>query len=313
MVKELVNKIKEYNTIIIHRHNRPDLDALGSQKGLALSIKATYPNKEVYVVGDMLDRYNFLGNMDIIEDNKYSNALVIICDVAVSALISDDRYKLAQEVYIIDHHTNTSDISNAKTIIDSSYIAAAERVTEILYDNGFVVTKDAATALYGGIVSDSGRFQYNNTSPRTFLMASKLVASGADMQFIYNNLYVETLESKKLKNYFSSKFEVTEDGVGYMFNKEDVFEKFKVDFFTVSRGMIGVMAGIEEIKIWCNFTVDIAKNVIACEFRSREIPIVDIAKNYGGGGHDLACGASVESWDVVDKIIEEMNLRAKGE
>ena len=91
MIQKLFKKIKEYNTIIIHRHTRPDLDALGSQRGLALAIKETYPKKNIYMVGDMSSRYAFLGEMDEIEDSIYQDALVIICDVAVQALVSDTR------------------------------------------------------------------------------------------------------------------------------------------------------------------------------------------------------------------------------
>lgn len=68
-------------------------------------------------------------------------------------------------------------------------------------------------------------------------------------------------------------------GVAYLKNDKDIFEKFPVDFFNISRGMVGVMAGIAEIPIWCNFTYDIENDVIIGEFRSRDISIVDIAKN----------------------------------
>lgn len=311
MIKELLQAIDKYNTIIIHRHSRPDLDALGSQRGLALAIKEKYPKKNVYMVGDMSDRYSFLGQMDEISDDKYNDALSIICDVAVSKMVSDDRYTLAKEVYVIDHHTNLSDIENAKLIIDPSYSACAEEIAEILYDNGFAVSPSSATALYGGIVTDSGRFQYSSTTSRTFKIAAKLLESGADMQFIYDNIYVDDLASKRMKNYFANKFELTENNVAYLKNDVDVFEKFPVDFFTISRGMVGVMAGIREISIWCNFTIDTVNNKIIGEFRSRGIKIVDIAKKYGGGGHDEACGATLDSWEMVDSILKEFDTLAK--
>ena len=118
MINKLLNKIEEYNTIIIHRHNRPDGDALGTQIGLCLSLREKFPHKNIYMVGDSNPRITFLGEMDQIEDNVYKNALVIIVDVAVSYMISDDRYKLAKEVFIIDHHKNKSDIEENNLIID---------------------------------------------------------------------------------------------------------------------------------------------------------------------------------------------------
>ena len=79
MIDLLFQKIEEYQTIIIHRHNRPDGDAIGSQLGLALTLKNKYPNKEIYVVGDETLKYNFLGNMDKIEDEKYKWQENCIC------------------------------------------------------------------------------------------------------------------------------------------------------------------------------------------------------------------------------------------
>ena len=306
MINRLFDKIKEYNTIIIHRHNRPDLDAIGSQRGLALTLKENYPNKEIYMVGDMSDRYAFLGEMDVIEDSKYENALVIITDVSVAFMVSDDRYKLAKEVFIIDHHKNESDITD-NWICDPTKIAACELITEILLDRGLIIPKDAATALFGGIVTDSGRFQYGETSGNTLRVSADLLDLGADKEYIYKNLYTELLSERQMKNWFAARFETTQNGVAYLKNGPEVFEKFNVDFFNISRGMVGVMAGIKEIPIWCNFTVDTQNNKIVGEFRSRDVSIVHIAKKYGGGGHDMACGASFTSWEDVDSAIKDFD------
>ena len=110
-----------------------------------------------------------------------------------------------------------------------------------------------------------------------------------------------------MKNWFGTQFKTTKEGVAYLKNGREVFERYKVDFFNISRGMVGVMAGIAEIPIWCNFTLDIENDVIIGEFRSRELSIVEIAKKYGGGGHDLACGATLHSWEEVDQVIEDFN------
>ena len=309
MIKLLLEKIEEYQTIIIHRHQRPDLDALGSQIGLKLTLKNKYPNKEIYAVGDESVKYGFIGQMDEISDEKYNNALAIIVDVAVESMVSDDRYKLAKEVYVIDHHKNDCDIT-INHICDTSRVAAAEFITSILIDNNINIPSDAATALYGGIVTDSGRFLYGANLNNTFDVAAKLVEFGANPKFIYDNIYVETLEERKMKNYFSNRFEII-GTVAYLKNTSKVFELFPKEFNDISRGMLSVMSGIKEIEIWLNFTYDVSKDAIIGEFRSRSIPIVDIAKSYGGGGHLLACGATLSDWDMVDKIIDDFVKLAK--
>lgn len=306
LVEELFNKIEKYDTIIIHRHSRPDLDALGSQRGLALVLKEAYPTKKIYMVGDMSSRYAFLGKMDEITDAVYQNALVIITDVSVRSMVSDYRYELAKEVVIIDHHKNPSDITD-QVICDPTKIAVSELIAELLIERNFKISCMAATAFYGGIVTDSGRFQYGETSGNTLKIAGTLLDLGADKEFIYRNIYTETLAERQMKNWFANRFEVTKNGVAYLKNDKEVFEKWNVEFFNISRGMVGVMAGIKEIPIWCNFTVDLANNIIVGEFRSRELSIVDIAKKYGGGGHDLACGASLKDWNEVDLVIHDFD------
>lgn len=303
MEKKLFDKIKEYNTIIIHRHTRPDLDALGSQLGLALTLKDAYPSKEIYVVGDETQKYAFIGKMDDIEDDKYKDALVLICDVAVSYMVSDERYKLAKEVFVIDHHKNACDVTE-NHLCDTTRVAACEYIVYLLLKNGYTIPKSAATCFYGGIITDSGRFMYGERLDHTFEIASKLIGLGADSKYIYDNIYVETLEDRKKKNYFSNRFEIQE-GVAYLKNTHEVFEKFKCEFNDISRGMLSVMSGIAEIEIWLNFTYDISKDAIIGEFRSRSFGIVDIAKKYGGGGHLLACGATLKDWNEVDLVIQD--------
>ena len=303
LIKELIKKIKKYDRIIIHRHTRPDLDALGSQLGLAEVIKSNFPKKEVYVVGDYTLKYRFIGDMDEIDDSKYENALAIIVDVAVSHMVSDDRYKLAKEVFVVDHHNNECDVTT-NWICDPNKAAAAEYLAVILKNSGLKINEKAATAFFAGIVTDSGRFMYGHDRAETLKVAAYLLECGADDKYIYSNIYVESLKSKQMTNYFANKFEV-KDGVAFLKNDKDVFEKFPVEFNDISRGMVGVMAGIEEIKIWLNFTYDVTKDAIIGEFRSRTINIVDIAKKYGGGGHLQACGATLKDWNEVDQIIAD--------
>ena len=260
MVDLLFKKIEEYNTIIIHRHNRPDGDALGTQFGLSHTLKHRYPEKNIYVVGDETARLKFLGEMDNISDDVYNDALVIIVDVAVDYMISDNRYKLAKEVFVIDHHRNECNI-NAYHIVDTSRVAAAEFVAALLIDNGFEIPTNAATSFYCGIITDGGRFMYGSNLAETLKVSAKLVECGADYGFIYKNIYVERLEDKQMKNYFSNRFQMTENGVAYLKNTHEVFEKFPKEFNDISRGMLSVMSGVEEIKIWLNFTYDISKNI----------------------------------------------------
>ena len=104
MIKEVLAAINQYETIIIHRHTKPDGDAMGSQIGLKHLIQDNFPTKRVFVVGDVNERYAFVGDMDEVADELYKGALAIILDLSAPALVSDERYKLAEKTVRIDHH-----------------------------------------------------------------------------------------------------------------------------------------------------------------------------------------------------------------
>ncbi len=304
MYEKILELIEKHETVIIHRHKNPDGDALGSQLGLKRIIELNYPNKKVYAVGDE-NTFVFLGKMDIIEDDVYNNALVVIVDVSVSRLVSDDRYKLADHVIIIDHHLNAADIGDT-VYIKSDCIACAEIICDIAIKNNFKLDSFGATPLLTGLVTDSGRFLYPHTASNTFRMAAYLIDNGADIQGIYDRLYTVKLNYTKLKGYFLNNFKTTKSNVAYMKNDLTVKEKYNVSTFIVSRAMVNQMSGMEGIGIWANFTMD-EENVVQVELRSKKISIVDIARKYGGGGHALACGCTLNSFEEADLVLNDLD------
>src|SRR5690554_6181599 len=184
MKKEVLKLIESYETIIIHRHTRPDMDAIGSQMGLYHLLTTNYPNKKVYVVGD---ENNLLYNckMDIIEDETFNNALSIVIDVAVTNMVSDSRYKQAKDVLVIDHHKNDSDLENLTLFYQQSdFTSACEIVVDLARSYEWEVTSDAATYLYGGMVTDTGRFQFINedNASRVFNNASFITSFKPDVK-----------------------------------------------------------------------------------------------------------------------------------
>lgn len=310
IIENIKNKIIQYDTIIIHRHARPDMDAVGSQYGLKLLLEKNYPTKKIYVVGDC-NSMCYLAKMDTIPDDMYEGALVIITDVAVSHMISDKRFSLAKERIIIDHHRNNTDVSDVSIVYsDPNFASAAEMIVHMAKTLKWDVTKEAATYLYGGMVTDTGRFMFLNHASQTFALAAYITSFEPDIQPFYDYIYTETLERRQAKNLFSN-FNVTKHGVAYRKNTKEMVKQSGLDFQSVSRGMVNQMAGIKEIPIWLSFTEDESNQVIVGEFRSRGITIVDIAKAYGGGGHNNACGASLKDWETVDRMIKAFDERAK--
>src|SRR5699024_3703609 len=128
-IDEIIQSIQQYETIIIHRHVRPDPDAYGSQVGLKEVLKETYPEKEIYAVGYEDSSLHFLTRMDVIKDEKYRGALVIVCDTANTARICDGRYKLGEKLIKIDHHPNNDNYGDVKWV-DTT----ASSTSELIYE-----------------------------------------------------------------------------------------------------------------------------------------------------------------------------------
>ncbi len=309
MFLAIYDKIKEYQTIIIHRHLRPDGDCLGAQMGLKKAILATFPSKCVKVVGDQMMRYNWMGFMDEVSDELYKGALVIVVDSGAEKLISDERYKKGDFLIKIDHHIPQGEYGDI-SLVDTTYESCCGIITSLIKETPLVMNSEVASLLFCGLVTDSGRFRYSQTNATTFMNASYLMSFGIDTEYIYNNLYVEKLENVKLKAKLITKFKVTEDGVAYLINKWSDVVKYNVGIFDISRGMVNIMSGIEGIDIWANFTEN-ENGEVYCEFRSNGKNVNKVATLFDGGGHLQASGCTIKSIKEIKKVIKELNLLAK--
>lgn len=309
MYNRVLKFIREAKTIIIHRHSRPDGDALGSQIGLREAIKATFPRKEIYMVGDMTPRYEFMGKMDEVEDEKYKDALVFVLDTSEQSMISDERYLTGKHLIKIDHHIAKESFGDVE-IVDTSYESCCGLVAFLIDRIRLKMTDYGAKSLYTGMVTDSGRFRYDSTTSKTFEIASKLLKHNFNINEIYNHLYTDTLEMVKLRAQFTMKFKLTDNNVAYIKTTQEEMKEYNVDIFSISRNMVNTMAGIKGINIWVNFTEDVDGRVIA-EIRSSKYNINNIAVKYGGGGHKAASGATLKNFDEADMMLNDLNELAK--
>lgn len=310
MYQEILSKIKEYNRIIIHRHSKPDGDAMGSQIGLKHILKASFPEKEIFVVGDASNYLSFMEDdvMDDISDDLFTNALSIILDCGSSKLISDDRYLKAASTIRFDHHLFCETIAGLE-VVDTSFESCCGLITDFAKECGLKVPALAAQSLYTGMITDSGRFRYDSTTSRTFALAAFLMEQGIDINTIYNNLYAEDFESKKLRSQFVLKTQFTPNRVAYIYTTLEELKALNVDSFTVSRGMVNTMGDIKGTDIWVNFTE--TEQGILCELRSSSFNINPIAVKYGGGGHKKASGATVHTKEEAMAMLSDLDAMIK--
>ena len=306
MFEALYQEIQVSNPIILHRHSRPDGDALGSQIGLKHLLKENFPEKQIFVVGDDAGFYDFMEDcaMDQIPDSTYENALAIVLDCGAAHLISDDRWKLASRTARIDHHLYTGKFTDEE-VIDSSFESCCGLVALFAQESGLKLNQLAAKSLYTGMVTDSGRFRYDSTSARTFALASFLMEQKFDTNAIFRDLYADDFENKKRKAQFLLKTQFTPNRVAYIYTTREELQEMNLNTFAVSRGMVNTMADIKGTDIWVNFTE--TEEGVLCELRSGGVNINPIAVKYGGGGHAKASGATVPDRETAMAMLHDLD------
>ena len=311
MFEQILQTVRQYDTIIIHRHSRPDGDAMGSQLGLKHILKENFPEKTVWAVGDDPRFFGFMEGavMDEIPDSAYQGALAFILDSGAAHLISDDRYTLAEKTVRIDHHIFTGQIADLE-VIDTSFESCCGLIAEFARESELKLTPLAAKSLYTGMVTDSGRFRYDGTTARTFRLAAFLMEQNFDTNELFRGLYADDLSSKQLKAKFLLKIQVTQEGVAYIYTTAEEFAELNTDVFTVSRGMTNTMADLRGVDIWVNFTE--CDRGVLCEIRSSRYNINPIAVKYGGGGHAKASGATVADRQTAMAMLADLNAMAAG-
>ena len=307
MFEKILEAIKQFDTIIIHRHSKPDGDALGSQIGLREIIKENFPEKTVYAVGDGSARYGFMegSQMDDVADSVYQNALAIVLDTSAAALISDDRYKTAKQTARIDHHIFCEEICDIE-VTDTSYESCCGLITEFAVESGLKLSKLAAKSLYTGMVTDSGRFRYDSTNANTFRLASFLMEAGFNTNEIYAQLYADDFSFIRLRAQFVLKIQFTENNVAYIYTTKEEAATYNADTFTISRAMVGTMGDIKGVNVWVNFTE--TEDGVLAELRSNKYNINPIAVKYGGGGHAKASGATLKNREEAMQMLNDLNL-----
>lgn len=310
MFQKILEQIKKYDRIILHRHTKPDGDAMGSQIGLKHLLKTNFPEKEILVVGDPAGNYDFMEDclMDEVDDSVYAGALAIVLDCGGRHLISDSRWETAETTIRFDHHLFVEKIADYEAV-DSSYESCCGLLAAFAKDCNLTVSSLAATSLMTGMITDSGRFRYDATTARTFALASFLMEHSVDTTEIYRNLYAEDYESKKRKAQFLLKIQFTEHNVAYIYTTLDEVKELNMDTFSISRGMVGTMADMRGVDIWVNFTE--TEDGILCELRSSKYNINPVAVKYGGGGHAKASGATLHSKETAMQMLADLDIMAK--
>lgn len=300
---QILEKIKEYDTIIIHRHMKPDPDALGSQVGLKALLKHHFPEKTIKAVGFDEPTLTWMAEMDLVEDSAYQGALVIVCDTANTARIDDKRYRQGDFLIKIDHHPN-DDVYGDLSWVDTSSSSASEMITLFAQTTQLALSDRTAELLFAGIVGDTGRFLYPSTTARTLRLAASLREQNFDFAALTRKMDTMSYKIAKLQGYIYDHLEVDENGAARVILSQEILKQFNVtDAETAA--IVGVPGRIDSVSLWGIF-VEQADGHYRVRLRSKIHPINEIAKEHDGGGHPLASGANSYSLEENEIIYQKL-------
>lgn len=301
--QQILDKIKEYDTIIIHRHMRPDPDALGSQIGLRDIIRHNFPKKKVLATGFDEPTLAWIAKMDQVTDQDYQGALVVVTDTANTPRIDDERYKKSDFLIKIDHHPN-DEVYGDLSYVDTNASSASEIVTDFALSCDLLLSTSAARVLYNGIVGDTGRFLYPATTSKTLKIASKLREFDFDFSAMARQMDSFPFKIAKLQGFIFEQLKIDKNGAACVTLTQEDLKRFDVtDAETAA--IVGVPGKIDIVESWAIF-VEQSDGHYRVRLRSKSHIINEIAKRHNGGGHPLASGANSYSLEENQAIYQEI-------
>ena len=303
MFEKIISKIEQYDSIVIFGHRNPDGDCYGSQIALRNVLKAKYPSKNVYCVGSGLPKFfNIIGTMDVVSDETITESLAVLLDSNDLERSEDQRIYRALDFAKIDHHIDTFTFKEGPEVIDDKASSTCELIYLFAKENSFEIDLVSASALYLGMMTDTGRFQFANNFVKMFSIVRDLCDLGVDPVLLnkVNNLVPEI--SLDIKAFIYSRVVKRDDGIIYV-----VASKRDREILGVTSAQIcsntSLISYVANHPIWF-IASETDNGGMQVEMRSSMYNVQEIAVHFGGGGHTFAAGFTIKTFS--EEIINEL-------
>jgi phosphoesterase RecJ-like protein len=316
-LQAVADAIQSHERFLVVAHENPDGDALGSLLATVMALQVLGKHAVMYLSGNAPTpaEYAFLDLSELrreLPDDLESRVLIAV-DCANERRIGENTVVIerAQLVIDIDHHHDNSRFGDLNLIVPDAS-STAEIVRDVLRELDVKLTPELAAALYVGLVTDTGRFQYTNTTPKALRLAAELVEAGADVHGIFRHVY-ESLQFAKLK-LLARALERAQLFAG---GRLVVSYLLKDDFGDVgaeepySEGIIDYLRAVEGSEMVALIREPPRNEGPARRISLRsshdEVDVSAIARKAGGGGHRQAAGFSSELpiGEIIDFIRRE--------
>jgi len=311
----VAKRIRDNNRFVLTTHINPDGDAIGSEIALAAFLEEL--GKEVVIVNSSPTPLNsiFMAPPEriLVYPDGYTPSIldntdqIIILDVSTWGHLGpfgDAIKESSKPRMCIDHHQGTGDGFADVLAIDTSAAAAGVLVYELIKYMGGDITPRIADAVYATVITDTGTFRFSNTDTRVFKIAAELSGRGVDPFTIHRHMFSKTRGAVRLLGAVLRTMEMTDDGkIAWLHVTEDMFRESDATYDD-SDGLIDVVRAIESVEL-CMFFKEIDGGNVKVSLRSNgSVDVFELAKRYGGGGHRMAAGMTING--SMDQAIEKV-------
>ena len=302
---EVAEKLLQEKNVGIIFHIRPDGDSIGSAIALCLGLKDVGVDADVLCADDIPDKFSFINNINMVKkgaDRDYSALVSVDCGELSRLGEFSELYINHKNTFNIDHHLSNTKFGKYNYVCTKP--SNCENVYEILKALEAKITKEIATLLFMGLMTDTGGFRHKGVLGSTYKIAGELIEYGASPNEIYYNCFSKQSKGRaKLFGIVASKIRYFLDdrfAVASVFI-EDIEKTGAKPSDT--EGMIDFVMGIEGVEVGVCI-LETAKNKFKISFRGKETDVNEIAGCFGGGGHKFASGCQIfgEYEEVIDKL-----------
>src|SRR3954468_16792867 len=311
-LQAVVAALREHDRFLVVTHENPDGDALGSLLAMTLALRQLGKDVEMNLAGEtpLPREYAFMtldGLLRELPDDAEDRVLVAV-DCAKADRIGPDPAPVERAKLVVDidhHHDNTR--FGAVNLIVADASSTGEILRDVLRELDVEITPDIAGPLYVALVTDTGRFQYASTTPKSLRLAAELVEAGADVHAVFQQVY-ESIEFAKLKLTARAleRAKVLEGGriiVSYLL-RTDFAEVGAAEPY--SEGIIDYLRAVEGAELAVLIRepprADGPTRRVSLRASIDELDVSAIARASGGGGHRQAAGFSSEA--SIDEIVD---------
>ncbi|HEX3254589.1 MAG TPA: bifunctional oligoribonuclease/PAP phosphatase NrnA [Gaiellaceae bacterium] len=316
--------IRSHDRFLVTTHENPDGDALGSLLAMALALRALGKDAEMYLFGEVPipKEYEFMEFAGILRGPNPApgDRVVLAVDAANERRLGPENELLEKAPFVIDidHHHDNTRFGDANLIVGTAS-STGEILRDVFRELGVELTPDIAEALYIAVVTDTGRFQYANTSAKALRLAAELVEAGADVHRVFQGVYENVAFAKlKLVARALENAQVFEGGRVIVSHLE------KGDFDAAgaeepySEGIIDYLRAVEGAELAALIREPPTQNGptrrVSLRTTEEDLDVSAIARKSGGGGHRQAAGFSSESSveEIIDFIRREFLAQVNG-